>query len=521
MSRRQSTGSLVASPVLVGAVTVLVTIIAVFIAYNANSGLPFVPTYDVKAQLPSGSKLVPGNEVRVGGFRVGVVDDIQPEVIDGRSVAVIGMKLDKTVDPLPRDSLIEVRPRSALGLKYVELSPGSFEGGFAPGDTMPLEQAREGLELEDVLSTFDPEMRDDSRTALTGFGDAFAGRGNSLNLAIQELNPLFASITPVMRNLSAPDTELDQFFLQIGRASAQVAPVAKVQAQLFSKMATTFEAFGRDPRALAATIEKSPPTIDTSVRSFRVQRPFYVDFLDLSRRLRPAVNELPRSLPAINAAFDAGIPVLPRTVGLNENLGGAFEELDDLFANPSTLMAIGDLDSALTVTRPALEFIAPYQTVCNYWNYFWHPLGEHQSQRGPGGTIQNQGAKTVNMFQPNTIGSTENSRPWDLPPGKSPYGATFMDEPEGRPYVSGFSPAIDAQGNADCQRGQEGFVDGRNRSAVDPFVREYEPIAYDEGRSGGNAGVALNNFPGLAGGTYESRRLGIRGLQDVDKLRVP
>ena len=49
MSRRP-TASIVASPVLIGAVTLLVTIVAVFLAYNANTGLPFVPTYDIKAQ---------------------------------------------------------------------------------------------------------------------------------------------------------------------------------------------------------------------------------------------------------------------------------------------------------------------------------------------------------------------------------------------------------------------------------------------------------------------------------------
>ena len=68
-----------------GAITVLVSIIAVFIAYNANAGLPFVPTYDVKAELPTGNKLVAGNEVRVGGFRVGVVEKLEPKIV--RAVA--------------------------------------------------------------------------------------------------------------------------------------------------------------------------------------------------------------------------------------------------------------------------------------------------------------------------------------------------------------------------------------------------------------------------------------------------
>ena len=157
--------------------------------------------------------------------------------------------------------------------------------------------------------------------------------------------------------------------------------------------------------------------MDVAIRSFRVQRPFLDDFADLSSRLRPAVNELPRSLPAINRAFAVGTPVLPRTVGLNQDTAGALEELDDLFANPNTLMAIRDLRTSLTVMRPALEFVAPYQTVCSYWNYFIHSLGEHQSQRGPGGTVQNQGVKTVNPEQPNTIGNSQNSRPWDIAPG--------------------------------------------------------------------------------------------------------
>ncbi|HEY3193320.1 MAG TPA: MCE family protein, partial [Solirubrobacterales bacterium] len=62
-------GSLAASPTLVGAVTVLVVVVAVFLAYQANNGLPFVPTYKVSAELPNADSLVPGNEVRIGGQR--------------------------------------------------------------------------------------------------------------------------------------------------------------------------------------------------------------------------------------------------------------------------------------------------------------------------------------------------------------------------------------------------------------------------------------------------------------------
>src|SRR5215210_2325453 len=105
--RGRGASSLVASPVLVGAVTMLVVIVSVFLAYNANQGLPFVPTYDLSARVPNGSNLVRGNEVRVGGFRAGVVDTVQgaTEVVDGRRlpIAVLNMKLDQAVEPLPVD----------------------------------------------------------------------------------------------------------------------------------------------------------------------------------------------------------------------------------------------------------------------------------------------------------------------------------------------------------------------------------------------------------------------------------
>src|SRR2546421_10297348 len=78
MMRGRGTASIVASPVLVGAVTTLIVIVSVFLAYNANTGLPFVPTYNLKAELPGGANLVPGNEVRIGGLLHGLFAQHKP-----------------------------------------------------------------------------------------------------------------------------------------------------------------------------------------------------------------------------------------------------------------------------------------------------------------------------------------------------------------------------------------------------------------------------------------------------------
>ena len=67
------------NPILIGAATILVVIVAVFLAYNANQGLPFVPTYELKAEVPSAANLVVGNDVAIGGSRVGAVSAIAPQ----------------------------------------------------------------------------------------------------------------------------------------------------------------------------------------------------------------------------------------------------------------------------------------------------------------------------------------------------------------------------------------------------------------------------------------------------------
>jgi phospholipid/cholesterol/gamma-HCH transport system substrate-binding protein len=521
-----------ASPVLIGATTVLIALVAVFIAYNANSGLPFVPTYNLKAELPSGGKLVKGNEVRVGGFRVGVVKDLTPEVrtVNGerRAVAVAELSLDKKLEPLARDTKLRVRPRSALGLKYIEIQPGTSKSTYKSGDTIPVKQASEPLEFEDLFSTFDPKTRPHIQNATAGFGEAFAGRGRSINRSIEALNPFFRALTPVMENLSDPDTELDEFFRQIGRASAQAAPVAHTQALLFTDMADTFAAISASPRALQDTIEKAAPTMDVSIDSFRVQRPFYADFTDLSSRLRPAVAELPRSLPAINSAFKVGTPVLPRTVELNENLESALNEAKDLLENPNTLLALKDIDTALTVSRPAIQFISPYQTVCNYFLYFVHPLGEAQSvvQSGPtgGGTSLNQNLKVPNTHQQNNYGTSTSSRPWDIRKDQKPQSAKdALGNPLFRLYAPPYQPAIDAQGNADCQLGQTGYPNGAlnngryERGDIQDHSDEHGLPIPDSFGKGGNGAIMPdnNNLPGLSGGTYRSRALGIDNLADV------
>jgi virulence factor Mce-like protein len=509
---RRPTASLVASPVLVGAVTLLVACVSVLLAVQANSGLPFVPTYDVRAELPGGNNLVEGNEVRVGGFRVGVVEKIKPGIAsspeeethaDQRAIAVAFMKLDKRVEPLPKDTQLLVRPRSALGLKYIEMKLGESSESYEPGAVIPLANTTKPVELDEFFSLNNEEFRKNLRTVFEGFGNGLAGRGSSINRAIEDLRPFFVHLEPVMRTLSDPDTELDEFFKQAGRTSAQIAPVANVYAQLFTNMATTFEALSRHEEKLRGTIERAAPTLEEGIRSFPVQRPFMRDLERLNARLEPVAIEMDRSLPPATRAFRVGAPVLDKAPQLYRNTQKVFASLDELAENPNTLLALQDLDTTLDVLTPLVNYVAPYQTVCNYWVYYWTGISEHVSEVVPGGTGQRTNLKSSNNTQDNRLTSSEAERPVDtdqLPGAKAPDGADLQAL-----HNLAYTPAIDGQGNADCRTGQRGYLAG-------PLIPNGR---YGRNEDGGRHVVLSGDTGQLYGGTYKAHELGIDNVKDV------
>jgi ABC-type transporter Mla subunit MlaD len=389
MNGRGRVGSLAASPTMVGAITTLIILVAVFLAYNANNGLPFVPSYSVSAEICDAARLAPNNEVRIGGNRVGVVESIDTvpappsrgcQTAEGSSastVAKLNLKLDKSAEPLPADSTIRVRYRSSFGLKYLEISRGTSQTGLPAAATLPLSQSQQQVEFDDVYNTFDTATRENSRRVLQGFGDAFSARGASLNEAISALNPLFANLRPVSKALADPTTQLVRFFPELADAARIVAPVAVDNAQQFTNGAIAFGAISSDPQALRDTISNGPPALEAGIRSLPVQRPFLADFAEVSRLLRPGVRDLRITLPVLNQAVSLGKKVLPRTVPMNHDLQGVMGELNSLVADPSTLTSINRLGDTFNLAQDAAAKIGPYQEVCNYWNYWVTYLTGH------------------------------------------------------------------------------------------------------------------------------------------------
>jgi virulence factor Mce-like protein len=389
--RRGQAASIMSSPVLIGALTTLIVIVAVFLAYNANQGLPFVPTYDLSATLPNAGNMVPGNEVREGGFRIGAVDTVQAvRRPDGTTYAKLHMKLQKSVEPLPIDTTVIVRSRSALGLKYLEIDPGSASAGFRNGATMPLSAATpHPVEIDEVLNTFDLKTRNGIKSSVSGFGTGLAGRGVNLNAVIDELPPLLDNLQPVTRNLAARSTQLDRLVPALERTARLVAPVAQDQGSLFANLDTTFTALSEVARPfIQDTISKTPPTLATGTANFPQQRPFLENTAAFARELRPGVAVLPETVPDLADALHFGIPSLKRAPAFNKQLEGVFRAVQRFSLDPNVTRGVNRLDKTVTSLDPTLTFVLPTQTVCNYATLFFRNIASLLSEGDSRGTWQ-------------------------------------------------------------------------------------------------------------------------------------
>ena len=384
-------GGIAGNPVLIGAATVLVLIVAVFLSYNANQGLPFVPTYALKAKLPSAANLVRGNDVRIGGTRVGSIDSITVErQKDGTNLAVLGLELERSVAPLPKDSTVLIRSRSALGLKYVELTRGTSREGFDDGDTIPVSSATPApVEFDEFVNMFDEETRDAAQTNLRGLGDAFAGRGASINQAIGALRPLLRDIVPVARNLSGQEANLPRFIRALSNAARIVAPAAETQAQLFVNLDRTFAGLREVARPFVQdSISEGPETLDAAIEGFPVQRPFLANTEGLFRELRPGVRALRGAAPELADALEVGTPTLRRLPALNERLAALLTELERFSTDPLVPRGIRRLTDTVRTLNPTLQFLAPTQTTCNYVALWFRNISSLLSEGDANGTWQ-------------------------------------------------------------------------------------------------------------------------------------
>jgi virulence factor Mce-like protein len=475
---RRRNNSIAANPILIGGVTVLVTIVAVFLSYNANHGLPFVPTYKVNVVLPDAAGLIAGNEVRIGGARVGVVHKIDAIARrDGSTGARLELALDDTSNHLPVDSVVKVRPKSSLGLKYVEITRGTASSTIPADGTLTVPRGTtRPIDIDDFFNMYDEPTRQGSTDNLFAYGTAFAGRGGDINQALSDLDPLVQHLEPGARNLVAARTKFQDLFPAFAQAAAEVAPVAGVQAALFGNLNTTFRAFADNADALEASIAGGPHALDVATRELPAQAGFEADSTELFRRFKKPFASLAAASVHLAPAFKAGTPALKISPQLNARIVATLNALDTFVSDPRVLPALQRLTETANLLNPTVAFLAPTQTTCNYVSLLFRNLGSALSEGDAVGTFLRTDPVVAAQLPNSEAGPSSapaNGPPDDPDPRKTPIRDTYLHS---NPYPNTAAPGQIKE----CESGLDkyipkqqviGNIPGNQGTAVDKTKR--------------------------------------------------
>jgi ABC-type transporter Mla subunit MlaD len=307
--------------------------------------------YKVRGYFDNGSFVVSGEEVRVAGAKVGVVDSVDvsnddeiasyeggPHAVPGKAVVV--MKIDdKDFTPFLADASCLIRPQSLIGEKYVDCTPTQPRAPEAPkppdlqqipdGQTgagqyrLPLENNGKTVDLDLVQNIQRLPYRDRFRLILNELGVSLAGRGGDLGEVIDRANPALRQTDRVLAILAQQSRALASL---ASNGDAVLEPLARNRAHItsfFHNAAISGEATAERGPALEEGLRKFPETLHqvrltmTQLKSFADQgTPLFTDLnlegKDLSKatqKLTPFAN---LAIPAFKTLGDAAQSAGPK-----------------------------------------------------------------------------------------------------------------------------------------------------------------------------------------------------------------
>ena len=135
---------------------IAVTVVATGTLAATIGNIRFGGTTSYKALFSDATGLLPGDDVRIAGVRVGEVETIDVAEAPQRALALVSFSVDsdRTVATSTRAL---IRYRNLVGQRYVALSEGAGSGRPLTEDgTLPLRQTQSALDLTVLFNGFKP-----------------------------------------------------------------------------------------------------------------------------------------------------------------------------------------------------------------------------------------------------------------------------------------------------------------------------------------------------------------------------
>ena len=215
---------------LVGAISIVLISFLVTLAFSVNRFEALRGVYRLEADLKDAAGLIPGNEVRLAGVKVGTVKTI--ELTDESARIVMEIQDDLQI---PLETRLEVKLKTLLGQKFIELQfprtyltsvdsendvPGVTAGFFEEGDIVPLEQTRIPYEIYQAANEGTAVLADIDKKAVRKMLDALT---NVVGRSKEELRAALTGVNEAGKVLKGKNSEISRLLTNLEAVSGTLS----------------------------------------------------------------------------------------------------------------------------------------------------------------------------------------------------------------------------------------------------------------------------------------------------------
>ena len=286
-------------------------------------------TYKVRAIFDNAGFVIPGEDVKVAGVKVGKIDSMDI-TRDFKAVVVLDIQ-DPAYQDFRTDARCQVRPQSLIGEKFVECTPtqkraagtepppalrqidrGEGEGQYL----LPVENTEKAVDLDLLNNILRLPYRQRLSLVVAELGTGLAGRGSELNQVIRRADPALKEVDKVLALLASQNKVLSDLARDSDTALAPLAREREHVSGFIEHSSNVAAATAERSADLEADIERLP-------RFLQELRPTMRRIGGLSDEARPVFSVLGDAAPDINRLVRELGPFATAGIPAVESLGEA------------------------------------------------------------------------------------------------------------------------------------------------------------------------------------------------------
>lgn len=311
--------------------------------------------YTIQARFLDAGQLVKGAEVEVAGRKVGSVADLR---ITRDGLAMVELEIDDDgVVPLRAGTRARIRAVGPAGLtnRYVALDPGpEYAPALSDGAVLDTDRTRGIVDIDQLLTSFDPSARRNFRRLMDHGAEIFAGSGSRwFSGTLAQASPAFREISGMTGELAADGADLDEL---VGTGAVTARAIASRRTDLESalvNMATAFGTIAQEREAYAGILARSPAVLRQGASTLPVVRSTLADLRPALRRTPAAAGPLRRVLERLAPTARGLTPVTRQLTSLLPPLNATFNGLRPLrsLAEPALRTTATSLQDSMHIIK--------------------------------------------------------------------------------------------------------------------------------------------------------------------------